>query len=447
MTGRAKGSARISTATFGCSAAIVGILLLWSTPSQGFDLGLWPLINYHSDASGTRRLRLLGPLFSYESGPERTEWALRPLFSYVRGPRVSQNQFSVLYPIFVSRWEPRQTQYRLFGLISYRRESSRAPHKWERRFTIFPFIFYRYSRTRGTSLAVLPFYADLRDFFGYKRIRLLGFYLHLQRALIEHTWLPFPFVSWTGGKLGRGVRVWPFYGWEEKGAAERFRYVLWPFYISYERHFRRLEHERRLILFPFYARIDAPGKRSRSYFGPFLTHTIDRKKRTETWGFPWPLWVSRRDLATGKRTGLRLAPFYGDTHFGDLHSQFVMWPAYRWETQETETYRHRRRDALLLLYRDVEQVQPAYGHRRHLRTLFPLYRALDEDGDSQFGMLGLLDALFPLNPTIKLQYAPLWQLYTREQQGASPARWSLLWDLISSDGTRLRYPVHLDLSE
>jgi hypothetical protein len=61
--------------------------------------------------------------------------------------------------------------------------------------------------------------------------------------------------------------------------------------------------------------------------------------------------------------------------------------------------------------------------------------------------LALLDALYPRNPTINRVYAPLWQVFTREGEGDRAPRWSLLWDLVSSDGQAIRYPVHLDLSE
>ncbi|MFI5365788.1 MAG: hypothetical protein ACHQ4J_09200 [Candidatus Binatia bacterium] len=428
---------------------VIGILLLLCAPAHAFDLKLWPLINYHYDAAGTQSLQLLGPLFSYVRSPEQREITLRPLFSYVDGPRVADNQFSLLYPIFVSRWAPELTEYRMLGLISFTSQNARQPDEWDRRFTIFPFVFYRYSRTLGTWLSVLPFYANVRDFLGYERIQMIAFplYLHLQEPLVQRTWLPFPFISWADGALARGFRVWPFYGWDDEGDVERFRYVMWPFYISYERHFTRPERERRLILFPFHSRIDSAAKTSRSYVGPFFTHTVDRKAHTDTWGFPWPLWVTQYDLTTGQRTGLRLAPFYEDTHLGNSHNHFILWPAYRWNTQEVDSYRHTRSDALLVLYRNIEDAQPELHHDRTLRTLFPLYRASNDDGDAALASPALLDALFPRNPTIQRLYAPLWQVYTGQRDGKQPARWSLLWDLISSDGTQLSYPVHLDWTQ
>jgi len=91
-------------------------------------------------------------------------------------------------------------------------------------------------------------------------------------------------------------------------------------------------------------------------------------------------------------------------------------------------------------------VLPDANQQRSLRTLFPLFRASDDDGAEEFSTLALLDALVPRNPTVATLYAPLWQVYTRRQDRDLPARWSLLWDLVSSDGTHLRYPLYLDLA-
>jgi hypothetical protein len=431
------------------SPALTLALLAAQAPARALDIKIWPLLDYHSDAAGTRTLHLLGPLFSYESGAQQSELTVRPLFTLTRGPRPGQSRFALLYPLWVSRWDADETDHRVLGLISYRTQTVRRPDEWDRRFTVFPGVFYRHSPTRGTWLSVLPFYADMPDVFGYERIQMVAFplYLRLQEPLRVRTWAPFPFVGWSGGTLGRGYRLWPVYGWDQNGEVDRMRYVLWPFYITQDRHFTRPESEHRLLVFPFYARLDSPAKENRSYAGPFFTHTIDREAHTDTWGFPWPFWVSQRDLTTGRRTALRLAPFYEDTHLGGVHKQFVMWPVYRWETQEAEAYRYRRSDVLFVVYRNIAEVQSDPDHRRHLRTLFPLYRADEQDGENELSTLAVLDALFPRNETIRRLYAPLWQLYTRQADGTRAARWSLLWDLISSDGERIRYPIGLDRSQ
>jgi len=421
-------------------------LLLCAAPARALDIKLWPLVDYHSDANGQRSLQLFGPLFTYKSTTVSQQITLRPLFSFTRGPRIAHNELSVIYPVFVSRWNPEQTEYRLFGLINYATETVRHPDEWDKRFTIFPFVFYRYSQLHGTRLSVVPFYADIEDFFGFQRIQTLLFplYLRLEEALTTRTWVLFPFISWSGGTLGRGYRVWPLYGWNQDGETERYRYVLWPFYISRESHFTRPEREEQLIVFPFYSSVDSPTTYSRSY--GLFTHSIDHKAGSETWGFPWPLWMTRTDLATHERTSLRLAPFYGDSQFGDLHSHFVMWPLYRRRTQDLEDYQYRRSDVFWVIYRDIDEAQPQSRHRRRVRALFPLFRSVADDDHEEMGALALLDALFPRNPNIQQLYAPLWQFYTRERDADLPPRWSVLWNLISSDGTHVRYPAYVDLS-
>jgi hypothetical protein len=433
------------------AALVVGVWLLSATRAAALDVKLWPLIDYQSAGEHTH-LKLLGPLFEYEATADRRSWALRPLLQVTRDTHRAHSQLSVLYPLFVSRWDSEHTDVRLFGLAFYQ-QTDRAAAKGGSSLTLFPLVFYRRTPEDGASLSVLPFYADLQNRFGYSRIRMIAFplYLQLEDDLVEQTWLPFPFVSWSGGPLGRGTRLWPFYGWEEKGYAERSRYVLWPFYISQELHFTRPEREERLLLYPFYASIESPTQETHSYawplFFPFLSHTVNRQQQTETWGFPWPFWLIQDDLATQQRTAVRFAPFYEDTRFGDKRSGFLMWPLYRWRTQETDTYRYSRSDVLMVMYRNIREEQPAAGHARSWQTLFPFYRAASRDGRSEFSTLALLDALFPRNVTVAELYAPFWELYTRTQDGAAPAQWSLLWDLVSSDGTRIRYPLHFDAAE
>ena len=88
-------SDKLSTILF---ASCLGLLL--TSPASALDVKLWPLIDYHREASGTS-LHLLGPLFAYETGGGASTLTLRPLFSFTRGPRAHDNQLALLYPLFV----------------------------------------------------------------------------------------------------------------------------------------------------------------------------------------------------------------------------------------------------------------------------------------------------------------------------------------------------------
>ncbi len=413
-------------------------------PCAGVDVNLWPLLHYRSDASGSST-HVLGPLIAYEHGDGGTELTVRPLFSYKRGPAPDSSELAILYPVWISRWTAEESKHSLVGLITYRSQPARRADEWDSRFTIFPLVFYRHSHLLGTRLSVLPFYADVENFLGYERVQMIlfPFYLRLKQPLVERTWMPFPFYGRTAGTLGSGRRIWPLYGWDQVGEQSRFHYILWPFYISSDNHFTRPEHEHRVVSLPFFSRTDSATLRSRSY-AVFFTHTTDRNAHTDTWGFPWPLWMSQRNTETGERTSLRLTPFYENTRSGDTDRHFILWPVYRWKNQESEGYRYRRSDVFLVLQRSIDEEFTEERRHSRLRTLFPAYLDYSENDSHQFSTLAVLDALYPRNPVIKRLYAPLWQLYTREQEGAHAPRWSVLWDLISSDGRQTRYPVHLD---
>jgi len=130
-------------------AAVAVLLCLFAVPTRALDLKLWPLLDYHGDASGRRSVRLLGPLLNYEREGESIELTVRPLFSYKRGPEKAGSELAILYPIWISRWTTEEMKHSLLGLITYGSQPSRRPDQWDRRFTIFPLVFYRYSSCRS----------------------------------------------------------------------------------------------------------------------------------------------------------------------------------------------------------------------------------------------------------------------------------------------------------
>ncbi len=423
-------------------------LLTMAVPARCLEIKLWPLIDYRHDAASDHTvLNLLGPLVSYESGPDRSLFALRPLLLWKHEPGPMGHVFALLYPLSIFRWDDEISTATILGLMSLesRAHETADEEHWDQRFTIYPLIFYRSSEERGTWLSVLPFYANLENVFGYQKINMLLFpiYLRLEEPLGTRTWAPFPFVSWSSGPLSDGWRIWPFYGWQDSGGNERFSYILWPFYIHYE---RPVDAEVQTNFAIFYSRIDSPKLRSRSYFTLFF-HSTDIASETETWGFPWPLWVYQTRGEEHERTMLRLVPFYGNQQRGNFHTRFYLWPLYRIRTVEDEDYYWERRDFLLTIGQSIEEEQFSYHRSRSISTLFPLWRDVVNDDERHFSTLALVDAITPFNDTMNNVYAPIWRVYTRDEVGDRPAHWSLLWDLISSDGERLRYPIALDFSD
>ncbi|MGH7858053.1 MAG: hypothetical protein ACREQY_12065, partial [Candidatus Binatia bacterium] len=315
-----------------------------------------------------------------------------------------------------------------------------------RELTIFPLVFLRHGPESGTSLSVLPLYADVPGLLGYERVQMLLFPLSLRlvEPLSERTWLPFPFVSRVGGRLGRGLRIWPIYGHTVVGLRSETTYVAWPFWIREVDHPGRRGSVTTRLSWPFFSTIDGPSLESRT-FGyllvlPLYTHTIDRKSATETWGFPWPFWVLQRSTATGERRSIRLAPLYQDRRTDSLRSVFYLWPFYRWRQGLGEDAGYERTDVLFVLHRDQYEGE---GERRlHTRVTLPLRVSRERRDEGRAQMLTLLDGIFPKNEELEALWAPLYRVYGVERDGAVTRR-DLFWRMWEWGGGRTRPPLYL----
>ncbi len=416
------------------------LVLAAAGSAAGFELKLWPLVHVVSRGSETR-LTLLGPLLEWRADTEGSSFTLRPIFRRTHSTASGKTEGSFLYP-FVS-WDSSEQDFfvRFFGLGRYARSGA------TRELTIFPLIFFRQSAEDGTSLSILPLYANVRGFFGFQRIRMFLFplYLKLEEPLYERTWLPFPFYSWVGGRSGEGVRVWPLYGRTRLGLDSDTRYVLWPFYIRQTLHPGRADQTTTRLSWPLFSAIDGPTLQSRSYAFlllvlPLYTHTIDSKNDTETYGFPWPVEVYQVDRKTGRRISLRLAPFYQDSELPATRSTFLLWPFYRHKTGRGDASDYERTDSFLVIYRD--QSEGEGKDRLETDVLVPLWISRGRPGRGSAQALTLLDGISPKNETLAELYAPLYRLYGSERDGESTRRDLLLRMWEWGDG-KLRPPWYL----
>jgi hypothetical protein len=278
------------------------------SPAGALDLKLWPLLRYaHDEATGDMRWTAFGPVIEFRRTAETREMWIRPLIHFhQRRGAVPSDRAEILYPLAATRWEETYQTVR-FLLFTYRTapppearvgEEPPPPAEWTRRFTLFPFVFYRYHPERGTRLSVLPFYGDDDDVFGYQHVRTVMFpaYLRLAEPRVETRWYGFPFVSTIGGVDGSGVRVWPFYGHDEIVGQERTRYVLWPFHIRSTKLVPGYGWEERRLDFPVYGAIDGAGRTTRAWGVLAYAHTVNLRRGTETTAAPWPFVVRERRL-------------------------------------------------------------------------------------------------------------------------------------------------------
>lgn len=433
----------------GIFAALAAFLIV-AVPraAGGFELKLWPLLDVVHRAEKTR-VSLLGPVVEWRSDANSAAFGIRPLFYSTRDRNSGRTRGFALYP--VAWWERGSDDllFRFFGLLTYDRSTQAPPSRpWTRQFTLYPLIFFRQGPEAGTSLSVLPFYANVTNFFGFERIRMVLFplYLKLSEPLYERTWLPFPFVSWTNGRAGSGWRLWPFYGHSARGSETDTTFVAWPVYIRQRLHVGHEGQVTNRISWPLFSSIDGPDLQSRAYafllIVPLFTHTVDRRSDSETFGFPWPLWMVQRSFKTGERRSLRLAPFFQDRRSDLGRSTFVLWPAYRHRTGLGEDAGYDRTDVLFVLYRSQREAL-GQGELR-TRVLLPFWSSRHGPTGSRAQALTLADGLFPKNDKIETLYAPLYRLYGTETTSDRSSR-DVLWKMWEWGSDKLRPPWYFSL--
>jgi hypothetical protein len=423
-------------------------------PAAATDLKLWPLFRYaRDDVRGLVRWSAFGPLLEFWSTPETRDLRIRPFLSlHQRRGATHDDRADILYPLAASRWQDDYQSFR-FLLFTYR---TKAPpdvepppplEQWTSRLTILPFVFYRRSPDDGARLSLFPFYLDVDDVLGYEHVRAIMFpaYLRLTEPAVERRFYPFPFVSTVGGALGRGVRVWPFYGETEVAGEQRTRYVLWPFDIESDRLVPGHGWEHRRVHFPAFAAIDGAGRETRAYGLFAYVHTLDTRHGYESTGSPWPFAVRERALGDTEYRTWRVFPVYGRSERRGIVSRFYAWPAYRTKSQDVEDFHYRRRDVGLVLWRRQRLDNEASGRTEGILTLFPLLRSTDEDGRVAGQTPALVDSLMPKNRGVLEMWAPLYGLLRWDMRPDGARDWNAVWGLVAREGGRLRGPWHLDL--
>jgi hypothetical protein len=428
-------------------AALVVALTLAPRTARGLEIGCWPLFAYaHDRETGDVHWSALGPLVEYRRTAGRRELAIRPLLWWQEDARGQDERVDVLYPIAAAERRPDEWWMR-FLLLSTRRHTGPAnPDTPRTRFALFPFAFYREATDGTREMGLLPFYLDLRDVFGWSRVRAIAFPLHLELADADarRTWIPFPFLSFVDGPRAHGVRLFPFYGTTTIADREDSGFALWPF-VTWDDRTTDAGVERRRVYFPALATIDGPERTTRGYGLVGYVHTIDRRRGTETIGSPWPLVVRERALGADEYDTWRIFPLYGRARDAGIERRFYLWPSYRTLVQDQGTFHFRRRDAMLILWRSERSWDDASGRAQGLSTLAPLWRIDEMDGRTYGQVPAPLDSLVPYARGVRALWAPL----TAVVQWADDERstdWSVLFGLVGRRHGRLHGPwyVHRD---
>ncbi len=407
------------------------LLLLPARPGmavEGTVFTLWPLLDYRqSPATDYTSVGLLGPLLKYESKGDEREFAIRPLLFHARDGSAETNYTEFLYPVATSRNEPGQSRFSGLTLLDY---DFGDPDKQDSEgFTLFPLLFFGKDEEKGSYFALFPVGGKLygrfgRDEIGFALFPLYGRTLRKGTTVTNIVW---PFFARISGEGESGWKAWPLYGASSKEGVYRKRFALWPIFFDYHLGLDTDHPLHRRTVFPLYVGDESARGYSNTYLWPFFSHREDHVRDFEEWDFPWPLFRITR--GSGKEVN-RFLPFYADDRLGELRKRWYLWPLYKIEEAQTETYVRRRDRVLWFLFSRMEETYPQEEVLRRRRTsLWPLFTYEVEGGVRRFSTLSLLEPFFPESEGVAWNWSPLWRLYHRKTDGSGNEAVSLLWNL------------------
>ena len=292
--------------------------------------------------------------------------------------------------------------------------------------------------------ALLPIYGHLKNRLFKDEIAFTAFPAYAQtrkRDVITDNYF-YPFYHRRHGDGLEGWQLWPIVGREHKIVTTRTNsfgelevlpghdrfFAAWPFYLKQATALGTENPQEQRALLPFYTSFRSPNRDSTTVAWPLITWTDDREKNYREWDFPWPLMVIAR--GEGKTT-TRYFPFYSHAQTTNLQSIFCMWPVYRYNRIQFETFHRGRTRILLFGYSRIKETNSANGALRIRTDLWPLFTHRREiNGNERWQWFAPFEPALPNSKSLDRNWAPIWSVWRAEKNPQTGhASQSLIWNL------------------
>jgi hypothetical protein len=319
----------------------LGLFVCFLGRGDASELSFGPLFQEFKLALNPgHRTEVAGPLYYQQEIVEENDrtrlWVAPPIFSYLLNEETDFEQFDFLWKgISYNRYgdEYRFHILQLFNISGGQTQSETNVS----RFTLFPLYFQQRSQIPEKNYtALLPVYGRIGERFFRDDIKFVLFPIYGQsrkKDVVTDNYL-YPFFHLRHGDGLKGWQFWPLVGSEHKEVTSRTnawgevetigghhkRFVLWPIFLEQQTGLGTDNPAHQQALLPFYTYLRSPQRDSTSYLWPLgVTHTVDREKRFDEWGAPWPLVVFTR--GEGKTVN-RVWPFFSQAHNATLTSEW-----------------------------------------------------------------------------------------------------------------------------
>jgi len=432
---------------------LTALCLLWLSclkPAQADDASFGPLFHeFKLTLEPGHRTEVLSPLYYEQEIEEENNltrlWAVPPLFSYTLNKDLDYEIFDFLWKGITYNRHGTEYRFQLIQLFSFSGGQTQSETNVSR-FTLFPFYFQQRSKIPEKNYtALVPIYGRIRERLFRDDIKFVLFPIYGQsrkRDVVTDNYL-YPFFHLRHGDGLKGWQFWPLFGHEHKEPTSRTNhwgdmetvgghdklFTLWPIFLNQRTGLGTTNQAHHQAVLPLYSYLRSPQRDSTSYLWPLgVTHTVDRQKRFNEWGAPWPLVVFTR--GEGKNVS-RIWPLFSQARNASQTSGWYLWPVYKYNRLHSDPLDRERTRILFFLYSDTSMKNTETGQRQRLIDLWPLFTARRElDGRRRLQILAPLEPFLPNNTSVERDLSPLWSLWRSEKNPKTGATsQSLLWNL------------------
>ncbi len=416
-----------------CLVRALCAVLLAAATSRGEEQNGWPLLVRQTppDTSAARSEEYFGPLIFSRQAAGTVE-GFRPLF--LQAQAGDRETTTVLYPLFTWQRQPGFREFSFFQLANLRQETvTNGPAA--QRFDVWPFYFSKQTGDPADSYrALFPVAGTIKQRFGKDTLTWYAFplYFHTEKAGMEITTAPWPFLRFIAGGGHHGFEFWPLFGRRGRAGDYDRQFYLWPFIYKSARNLSAPAPSVSVGVLPFYTRDTAPGYINENYVWPFFGYSHrTAPSRYDEQRYLWPFLVQGRG---DQHRVNRWAPFYTHSVIKGYDKTWLLWPLLRHAAWEDGGIAQEKNQVLIFLYwsqtqRSLTNPAAAPANKTHL---WPLFSRWDNGaGRRQVQVLSPFEVFFPTNDIVRQLYTPLFALYRYDQTDAATARHSLLWNAVT----------------
>ncbi|MEI6703016.1 MAG: hypothetical protein WCL71_05700, partial [Deltaproteobacteria bacterium] len=311
----------------------------------------------------------------------------------------------------------------------YQKRVSRAGTSEEKSDTmLFPFYISGQSEKEGRYNSFFPIYGDIyqrfwRDEYHYTLFPLYG--RTVKNGTTTTNWL-YPLFSGVSGENESGFQFWPLYGQAAKAGVYAKLFLIWPFYTRESLGLNSDNPTENRYLLPFYASSESPQRSSTHIPWPFCGVVRDGKGNIIERDIFWPFWMTADGIESSTR---RYIPFYAESRAKESSTRWLMWPLYRKERIDSDSFCLEKTSLLYFLFSRSDESWPETGKERARSAFWPLYAwKRDEGGVRTISMPALAEALI-WNDGLERNWAPLWRFIIARWDDSGNNAVSIFWNL------------------